>query len=174
MSSVRPWSLLPLCLLACSPGDSGNPGRPDARGGGGSADARFVDEDGLSWRDANLTNFTSYPEPGSEECEDFSGCEWAGRFAFVDGQQTEAWVMAHNIAAVHSDHADQYGLHTLRLRAEDRRIDVVVYDLCSDSDCSGCCTRNARETGFLIDLEHYTAERFGMGDGIVEWACLDC
>ncbi len=55
-----------------------------------------------TWRTANLTNFTSYPEPGSEECEDFNGCSWAGHFAFVDGQQSEDWVMEHNIAAVHS------------------------------------------------------------------------
>ena len=56
----------------------------------------------------------------------------------------------------------------------DRTIDVTVYDVCSDSDCGGCCTRNASETGFLIDLESYTAERFGTFHGVVEWACLDC
>lgn len=153
----------PLCLLACAADPPPLP-EPPAAGDAGSS----------TWRLANLTNFTSYPEPGSEECEDFGGCDWAGYFAFVDGQQTEAWVMSHNIAAVHSDDADAYALKTLRLRGDGNEIDVVVYDMCSDSDCDGCCTRNRAETGFLIDLESYTAERFGMWHGIVEWRCLDC
>ncbi len=126
------------------------------------------------WRQANLTWFTSYPDPGSEECEEFNGCMWAGYFAFVDGQQSEQWVMDHDIAAVHSRDASQYALKTLRLRQGSHQLDVTVYDMCSDSDCDGCCTENASETGFLIDLESYTAERFGSGDGIVEWRCLDC
>ncbi|MCC7535404.1 MAG: hypothetical protein IT379_04300, partial [Deltaproteobacteria bacterium] len=132
------------------------------------------DPTGLTWRLANLTNFTSYPEPGSEECVEYSGCEWAGQFAFVDGQQSEEWVMMQNIAAVHSDDAGEYALKTLRIRQDGREIDVTVYDMCSDSDCDGCCTANSAETGFLIDIERYTMERFGSGDGIVEWACLDC
>ena len=145
----------------------------------GAIDARRAtdarrDDTGLVWRSANLTNFTSYPEPGSKECEAFNGCKWAGHFAFVEGQQTEAWVMAHDIAAVHSDDSETYALKTLRVRDQDREIDVTVYDECSDSDCSGCCTRNASETGFLIDLESYTAARFGTAHGVVEWACLDC
>ncbi len=156
------------------PGDPGGDDTADDDGGsGGRPDARRDDGD-LVWRAANLTNFTSYPEPGSEECEDFNGCQWAGHFAFVDGQQSEAWVASHNIAAVHSDDADAYALKTLRVREDGRELDVVVYDMCSDSDCSGCCTRNASETGFLIDLESYTAERFGTWHGVVEWACLDC
>jgi hypothetical protein len=127
-----------------------------------------------TWRTANLTYFTSYPEPGSEECEDYNGCTWAGYFAFVDGKQSETWVQQHNIAAVHSRDANAYALKTLRLRQDGRQIDVTVYDMCSDSDCDGCCTENASETGFLIDLESYTAQRFGSSDGIVEWSCLDC
>jgi hypothetical protein len=128
------------------------------------------------WRKANLTNYTSYPEPGSDECVIYNGCEWAGYFAFVDGQVPESWVMSHNIASVHSRDADQYALKTLRLRQGSHQIDVVVYDMCSDTDCDGCCTQNADTggIGFLIDIEKYTMERFGSGDGIVEWRCLDC
>ena len=127
-----------------------------------------------TWRTANLTWFTSYPDPGSEECTEYNGCTWAGYFAFVDGKQSEAWVEQHNIAAVHSRDAAAYALKTLRLRQGARQIDVTVYDMCSDSDCDGCCTENASETGFLIDLESYTAQRFGASDGIVDWTCLDC
>lgn len=132
------------------------------------------DDDDAGWHQANLTWFTSYPDPGSPECEDFSGCMWAGYFAFLDSQMSEDWVASHNIAAVHSDDADEYALKTLRLRQDGREIDVTVYDMCSDDDCDGCCTSNSSETGFLIDIESYTMERFGSGWGIVEWRCLDC
>jgi hypothetical protein len=129
-----------------------------------------------TWRRANLTNFTSYPEPGSDECENYNGCTWAGYFAFVDGKQPESWVMANNIAAVHSKDAGQYKLKTLRIRQGTHQIDVKVYDMCADSDCNGCCTQNANAggIGFLIDIEKYTMQRFGSGSGVVEWMCLDC
>jgi hypothetical protein len=129
----------------------------------------------ITWRNANLTWFTSYPDPGSEECIEYNGCTWAGYFAALDGQQPESWVAANNIAAVHEKDFNTYKLKTLRLRQNGREIDVKVYDMCSDSDCDGCCTRNAGgSNGFLIDLESYTKDRFQSGSGTVEWYCLDC
>lgn len=127
-----------------------------------------------TWKKANLTNYTSYPDPGSDECVNYNGCQWAGYFAFLNGKQPESWVKNNNIIAVHSKDATQYQLKTLRLRQGSKTIDAIVYDMCSDSDCDGCCTENSRETGFLIDVEKYTMQRFGSGDGIVEWTCLDC
>ena len=131
---------------------------------------------GGTWRRANLTNFESYPDPNSEECIRYNGCTWAGQFAFVSGKQTEQWVRDHNIAAVHEKDANTYKLKTLRVRQGTLQIDAVVYDMCSDSDCSGCCTDNASANGlnFLIDLEKYTMQRFGSGEGIVDWQCLNC
>jgi len=127
------------------------------------------------WHQANLTWYTSWPEPGSEECIEYNGCTWAGYFAGVEGQMTEEWVSLHNIIAVHEKDWNQYKLKTFRLRMYGSTIDAVVYDMCSDSDCDGCCTENAGEIGFLIDIEKYTRERFdGNGDGVVEWTCLDC
>ncbi len=127
------------------------------------------------WHQANLTWYTSWPEPDSEECIEYNGCTWAGYFAGVEGQMTEEWVSQHNIIAVHEKDWDQYKLKTFRLRMNGSTIDAVVYDMCSDSDCDGCCTENAGEIGFLIDIEKYTRERFdGNGDGVVEWTCLDC
>ncbi|HYX38142.1 MAG TPA: glycosyl hydrolase family 18 protein [Oligoflexus sp.] len=126
------------------------------------------------WRQANLTNFTSYPDPGSEECLKYNGCAWAGMFAALPDKQSQSWVKATNIAAVHSADFPQYKLKTLRLRHKSAQIDVKVYDMCADSDCNGCCSENRRPTGFLIDLESYTAQRFGLGDGAIEWTCLDC
>jgi hypothetical protein len=129
---------------------------------------------GEQWRRASLTNFESYPDPNSEECIKYNGCTWAGQFAALDGKQPESWVRANNIAAVHSRDFAQYKLKTLRLRQGTKQIDVKVYDMCADSDCSGCCTANSKQTGFLIDIEKYTMQRFGSGDGVVEWMCIDC
>ena len=127
------------------------------------------------WHQANLTWYTSWPEPGSEECIEYNGCTWAGYFAGIEGQMTEEWVSQHNIIAVHEKDFEKYKLKTFRLRMNGSTIDAVVYDMCSDSDCDGCCTENAGEIGFLIDIEKYTRERFdGNGDGVVEWTCLDC
>jgi hypothetical protein len=154
-------------------GGAGSAGKAGISGSGGSAAAGGSDAN-LAWKQASLTNFTSYPDPGSDECVKYNGCMWAGQFAAVDGKQTEAWVMAHDIVAVHSKDFATYKLKTLRLRKDGHEIDVTVYDECADSDCSGCCTENAKPSGFLIDIEKYTAQRFGVGDGQVDWACLDC
>ena len=130
------------------------------------------------WNKANLTWYTSWPEPGSEECEDYNGCTWAGWFAGLEDQQTEQWVSEHNIIAIHEKDWNKYKLKTFRLRQNGRTIDAVVYDMCSDSDCNGCCTKNAGQLGFLIDIESYSCERLTGDkegcDGVVEWTCLDC
>lgn len=132
------------------------------------------DPPGLVWHKASLTEFESYPDPGSEECVKYNGCAYVGEFAFVDSKKSESWVKSHNIAAVHSKDSSKYKLKTLRLKKNGEQIDVTVYDECADSDCSGCCTQNAQPSGFLIDLEKYTAQRFGGADGQVDWTCLDC
>jgi hypothetical protein len=142
------------------------------KGGGGGAD--MASSDGLVWKRANMTTFESYPDPNSEECMMFMGCEYTGEFAFVDGKQTLEWVMMHNIASVHFKDSPVYKLRNLRLKQADKQIEVTVYDECADSDCNGCCTENSAETGFLIDLEKYTFERFGASEGVIDWACLDC
>jgi len=130
------------------------------------------------WNRAALTWYTSWPEPGSEECEDYNGCTWAGWFAGLEDQQTEEWVSEHNIIAIHEKDWNTYKLKTFRLRKGGYTIDAVVYDKCADSDCDGCCTQNAGELGFLIDIESYTCERLSGTkdgcDGVIEWTCLDC
>ena len=127
------------------------------------------------WNRAKLTWYESYPAPESEECIEYNGCTWAGWFAGLEEQQTEEWGREHNIIAVHEKDWDIYKLKTFRLRRNGYTVDAVVYDMCSDSDCDGCCTKNAGTVGFLIDIEKYTRERFNnYGSGIVEWICLDC
>jgi hypothetical protein len=158
-----------------SGGGTGGTGGSSGGGTGGSS-GTGGSTGGLTWRKANLTFFTSYPDPGSAECIQFNGCMWAGQFAFVNGTQSKSWVAAHNIAAVHEKDAAKYALKTLRLKQGTHQIDVTVYDECADSDCSGCCTENASQNGynFLIDIEENTAARFGTNDGTVDWACLNC
>lgn len=151
---------------------AGGGGAGGATGSAGSGNAGSSS----TWNKANLTNFESYPDPGSDECIEFNGCTWAGLFAGVEGKQTEQWVKDHNILAVHSKDFSKYKLKTLRLKQGSKQIDAIVYDMCADSDCSGCCTKNATRNGlnFLIDIEKYSMQRFGSGDGIVEWQCLNC
>ena len=130
------------------------------------------------WNKANLTWYISWPDPGSEECVVYNGCEWAGYFAGLPDQQTEEWVSEHNIISIHEKDWGKYKLKTFRLRQNGRTIDATVYDKCADSDCEGCCTQNAGELGFLIDIESYTCERLSGTkdgcDGVIEWTGLDC
>lgn len=130
------------------------------------------------WNKAYLTWYISWPDPGSEECVVYNGCEWAGYFAGLPDQQTEEWVSEHNIISIHEKDWGKYKLKTFRLRQNGRTIDATVYDKCADSDCEGCCTKNAGELGFLIDIESYTCERLSGTkdgcDGVIEWTCLDC
>ena len=121
------------------------------------------------WRQARLTNYESYPEPGSKECIKYNGCKWEGKFAGVNGKRPESWVAQRNIAAVHQKHWGKFRGKVLRLRQGSREIAVQVLDLCSDADCNGCCTNNLGGDGYLIDIEKHTKARFGSGSGVVEF-----
>jgi hypothetical protein len=154
---------------------SGDGGKTTSAGAGGvvSGDAGNADCDapGLVWKTANKTNYTSYPDPGSEECIKYNGCMWAGQFAACSGTKTEAWVSAHNIVAAFPDFT-KLSLHDLCLRKGSKTIVVTVLDTCGDSDCNGCCTQNKGAADELIDVESYTNERWGVADGRIDWADL--
>lgn len=126
---------------------------------------------GLKWRTGAKTNYTSYPDPNSEECIKYSGCEYEGLFSACSSKRTQEWVQAHNIVAVFPDF-DQLKLHDLCLRSGGKTIVVTVLDQCADSDCSGCCTENRGKADQLIDIESYTDTRWGIEDGAIEWADL--
>ena len=126
---------------------------------------------GLVWHTASKTNYTSYPEPGSEECIKYSGCKYQGQFsACGDERKSLDWVKAHNLAAFFP--LGRMKLHNLCLRAGGKTMEVTVYDTCGDHDCNGCCTRNRGDAAALIDLESFTNARFGVPDGRIEWADL--
>ena len=135
----------------------------------GLAGSAMAEDCAGDWRVARLTSYTSYPEPGSEECIDYSGCEWAGQFYGLPEKQSAEWVAAHDIAAVHQKDWARLGMKVLELRQGARSIRVQVLDLCADADCDGCCTKNLGGDGYLVDLESATAARFGSGDGVVEF-----
>jgi hypothetical protein len=139
--------------------------------GAGGAPSAGCDSPGLTWKSANKTNYTSYPDPGSEECIKYNGCTWAGQFAACDGKKPESWVSAHNIVAAFPDFK-ALSLHDLCLRKGTKTIVVTVLDTCGDSDCGGCCTENKGDADELIDVESYTNDRWGVADGRIEWADL--
>jgi len=154
----------------------GSGGAPDTSSGGsavggtGGQDVSACDDAGLVWKSGKKTTYTSYPDPNSEECVVYNGCMWAGWFANCDEQQSEAWVEAHDIAAMFPDAG--YELHDICIRSGERRMIVTIYDTCGDSDCDGCCTENKGDADALIDLESFTNARWGLPDGDLEWADL--
>ncbi len=154
-------------------GTANTGGHPNAGGttAGGSSSTAVCNSAALTWKSANKTNYTSYPDPGSEECIKYNGCTWAGQFAACDGTKPEAWVAAHNIVSAFPDFS-ALKLHDLCLRKGQNTIVVTVLDTCADSDCSGCCTQNKGSATELIDIESYTDARWGVPDGSIEWADL--
>lgn len=128
--------------------------------------------DDLVWRTGAKTTYTSYPDAGSEECVEYSGCDYLGLFAACgDEVKSESWVAAHNIVAAFPDF-DRLELHDLCLRSADATIVVTVLDTCSDDDCDDCCSENLGSADALIDVESYTDVRWGIDDGVIEWADL--
>jgi hypothetical protein len=159
--------------------EGGRGGAPSSAGagtgtGGGSDAGRGstpCEDTALVWKTANKTNYTSYPDPGSEECVKYNGCMWAGQFAACDDKKSETWVSEHDIVAAFPDF-DALELHDLCLRRGGSTLVVTVLDTCADSDCSGCCTQNQGSADELIDVESFTNARFGVDDGPIEWADL--
>ncbi|HEY5956048.1 MAG TPA: hypothetical protein VIV60_05820 [Polyangiaceae bacterium] len=158
---------------AASTGGTGGKGATTAIGGssGGTSQPSACSASNLVWKTANKTNYTSYPDPGSEECIKYNGCTWAGQFAACDATKPEAWVSTHNIVAAFPNF-QALKLHDLCLRKGSKTIVVTVLDTCGDSDCDGCCTQNKGTADELIDIESYTDTRWGVPDGPIEWADL--
>ncbi|MFT6451533.1 MAG: hypothetical protein ACJA06_001017 [Halocynthiibacter sp.] len=125
------------------------------------------------WRTASLTNYVSHPAPDSAECKQYNGCSWAGQFYGLPDVYNENWVSQHSIVAVHLKDWDQLGMKVLHLRQGAHEIYAQAIDACSDTDRNGCCTANLKENAYLVDVEKYTMERFGSGDGQVEFQICD-
>lgn len=152
------------------------------------------------WRKANATRYTSYPacckdsdtyDPKADktECNDYSGCKWAGQFAGLDKKLQASEVAKRNIVAYY-DAKNQQGKKAqswwnanvkgkkLELKMPSGTTMIVeALDTCADSDTKNSdCTRNANKNGgggILIDLEESTARRFYGGtpkdNAAIEW-----
>lgn len=134
------------------------------------------------WQNALATVYNSYPaccpkspnydpKANKSECTDYSGCEYLGTFAAI-GHKSIDWVKQNNIVSFFElGQTDktwnaQWANKKLRLRnpKTGSTLDVLVVDTCGDHDCTGCCTKNAKQGGgFLVDMESNTASRFYNG-----------
>jgi hypothetical protein len=128
---------------------------------------------GTQWHSANITTFSSYPDPNEFECPDAANCPWMGMFKAIDDRQSSSWVEQNNIIAVHSKDYEWLKGKTIKIKQGSREINATVYDECNDSDCNGCCSTNMGNKDTLIDLERYTMKRFGSHSGAVEWQICD-
>ena len=122
------------------------------------------------YKSAGFSTFWSYPKccPNSPnydskwpktECSDDSGCKYEGEFEYHSHATFPQVKSAHNIISFFAtSNNKQYGNKQLEFKSPDgaHTFPVEVYDTCSDKDCGGCCTKNTRGTGFLIDMEVYT------------------
>jgi hypothetical protein len=163
-------------LIACTAADDGSSDDGGGATGAGStattagASLEECDDASLVWHTGNKTTYESYPDPNSDECTMYNGCEYIGQFYACDNTMPQSWVMAHDIAAVFP--LGDLALHRLCLRSGDQTMIVTVVDTCADSDCEGCCTENRGGADALVDLEKYTNDRWGLEDGSLEWADL--
>lgn len=145
------------------------------------------------WLPATATHYDSWPrcckespnyDPNADttECDVYSGCRWKGMFAGVSGQKSYQWVKDTNIVSFYevgqtpeSWERKWKGKRVeLRNPSTGKTLSGTILDRCDDSDCKGCCTRNAkRNGGTLIDLEWHTAERFYAPGGVQDVAKIE-
>ncbi len=112
----------------------------------------------------------------TEECDDYSGCEYMGDLAAFqsesnpDGHVSIEYIEAHNLVSFF-DNSDPQG-NSWATDYANRTIQIIknyggstvifnatIADTCGNRDCSGCCTTNSRPSGFLVDMEYYTVMR---------------
>ena len=126
---------------------------------------------------------TCNPNAPTEECDDYSGCEYIGDFAAI-GHKSLEYVQTHNLVAFF-DASDPKGKNfqskwaaktieiTKTYKSKTYIFNATIADTCADSDCNGCCTRNSGNTGYLVDIEYFTAmNNFGTTDaasGTLNW-----
>lgn len=140
--------------------------------------------------EASVTNYEIYPRcckgtaatpnPGYDkdastaECDNYSGCRLMGQLAaypnetpkytfeevkeldliaLFDKEDSEGKIFKNDYAKKKATLTTTYKGKTIIFEAE-------IVDTCHDNDCSGCCTRNAGDNRFLVDLEYFTAQRY--------------
>jgi hypothetical protein len=84
---------------------------------------------------------------------------------------------SHNLVAFYDDsdpsgkqYSVHYASHNITIDAtcggKQYHFTALIADTCGNQDCNGCCSRNSnQQTGYLIDIEYYTAMNvFGTTD----------
>jgi len=129
------------------------------------------------WQAASWTNYQSYPsccrnsptyDPNADksECAYYSGCDWMGSFGYAPYKRSFENVRSNDLVAFFTVNGNNafYGGKNIRIMARGKTITAQIADTCGDADCNGCCSRNARPSGNLIDMEYWTVKRH-FGDG---------
>lgn len=145
-----------------------------------SADASFTYYDSYPMCCPDSPNYD--PKADTEECDDYSGCKYMGDMAaFVtdsnpDGYVSFDFVKTHNLVAFYDDSdskgknwAKNYANKTIEItktyNGKVVKFNATIADTCGNQDCSNCCSRNSRPSGYLVDMEYYTLmNNFGSED----------
>lgn len=134
------------------------------------------------WSKAVGTVYDSWPKPGTKECIDYSGCEWAGLFNSIDAgpergpckngakkldggngdvkcRFPESTVKSWRVAATWERDAALLGKQVqVLIEGQSKIVTLNVLDTCSNSDCDGCCSSNTGNGKYkLIDIEKWGA-----------------
>lgn len=154
----------------------------------------------VKWLNANATWYESYPrccEPTSKkpnpaydpkapksECDDYSGCKYMGQFTGTDKTLSYDEVKSRNIVAFYDDKNQKkqkednaWWMKNVKgkkiiIRNPENGVELEVdpLDTCGNYDCDGCCTKNSKGAGYLIDLEINTAKKFYKGGKVKDEA----
>jgi hypothetical protein len=134
------------------------------------------------WTPARWTYYESYatccenspnydPNADRTECDEYSACKYTGAFAYI-GNKSYDYVRTNNLVSFFTTNGDNasYGGKRMLVSARGKTIEVLVADTCGDDDCKGCCTRNAGQTGNVVDMEYNTVKNnFGGDPGSVAY-----
>lgn len=133
---------------------------------------------------ASFTYYDSYPmccpdspnydpKHSTEECDDYSGCKYMGDLAAFqtdsnpDGHVSLEYVKTHNLVALYDD-SDPKGRNwkskyankmieiTKKYDNKVIKFNATIADTCGNQDCDNCCAKNAKPSGYLVDVEYYT------------------
>ena len=85
---------------------------------------------------------------------------YPGYFAGIVGQKPLSWVQSNNLISFF-DSKDPNGVNwkrnyankKIRLTKGTKTFEATIVDTCGNSDCGGCCTKNAKG-GYLVDMEY--------------------
>jgi hypothetical protein len=103
----------------------------------------------------------------------YSACSYTGQFAYI-GYKSPDYVKNNSLISFFSTFGDNasFGGKTIQISAGGKTITALIADTCGDSDCGGCCTKNAGSSGYLVDMEINTViKHFGSTGAVGGTVC---